>query len=102
MARPRKELHQILVDSLGSKYVYFQPPESIKLTYPCIVYRRTGSYNKHADDDIYRHSKVYEGILITKDPDSDVPDKLEKLRYCSLERVYTADNLNHYAFKIYF
>lgn len=102
MAKPRKELHQILVDSLGSNYVYFQPPESIKLTYPCIIYRRVGSHIKYADDEMYKHMKRYEGILITKDPDSDLPDKLEKLRYCSLERIYTANNLNHYAFKIFY
>lgn len=102
MARPRKELHQILRDILGSKYVYFQPPESIKLFYPCIIYRRLNSKNFHADNSLYRNYKKYELTVITEDPDSILPDEIEKLQYCSLEKVYTADNLNHHSFTIFF
>lgn len=102
MAKPRKELHQILVDILGSKNVYFQPPESIKLNYPCIIYHRAKNKVNYADDEIHIHYRQYEGIVIDKNPDSEIPDKLEKLQYCSLDKVYTADNLNHYAFTIFF
>ena len=34
----RLELHEILCTILGSRNVYFQPPESIKMNYPAIVY----------------------------------------------------------------
>ena len=34
----RLDLHKIFQDILGSKNVYFQPPESIKMKYPAIKY----------------------------------------------------------------
>ena len=40
--------------------------------------------------------------IIDKNPDSQLPDKLGELPLCRLNRVYTADNLNHYVFDIYF
>ena len=46
----RNELHEKFCDLLGSRNVYFQPPESVRLVYPCIIYR-LGNFNvKHADD----------------------------------------------------
>lgn len=37
MAKNRIELHHQLEQSFGVK-AYYQPPESMKLTYPCVVY----------------------------------------------------------------
>ena len=36
----RLQLHEELCSVLGSRNVYFQPPETIKLTYPCIIYSK--------------------------------------------------------------
>ena len=46
----RLELHEILVDALGSRNVYYQPPENIKITYPAIVYSKTDIWKNKADD----------------------------------------------------
>ena len=35
----RNDLQKLLVEVLGSKNVYFQPPESVKMKYPAIVYQ---------------------------------------------------------------
>lgn len=32
------------------KNVYFQPPESVKLLYPCIVYKRSAGDTRFADN----------------------------------------------------
>ena len=38
MAETKQEkLGKALIELLGSNNVYFQPPESIKIDYPCIV-----------------------------------------------------------------
>lgn len=37
----RLELQSKLVELLGSKHVYYQPPESVKIEYPAIVYSKT-------------------------------------------------------------
>ena len=98
----RLELHDILVGILGSKYVYFQPPESIKMTYPCIVYGRSSADTKYANNKIYQSKKRYTVTVIDKNPDSDIPDKLEQLPLCKLDRHYATDNLNHDAFTLYY
>ena len=36
--RNRLDLQKIFEDILGSKNVYFQPPESLKMKYPAIRY----------------------------------------------------------------
>lgn len=98
----RLNLQKLLESILGSRNVYFQPPESIKLVYPCIIYERNDGRSFHADDDLYNYRKSYTITVIDKNPDSIFPDELEKLRYCSMDRYYSADNLNHWIFTIYY
>lgn len=97
----RIELHNRLVDTLGSRHVYFQPPETLKLTYPCIVYSLEGSTDAHADNALYRRLKRYTIIYITKDPDDQKLDQIDNLRYCSFTRQYVSDNLYHFVYTIY-
>lgn len=99
---PRLELHSILVDILGSKNVYFQPPPTLKMSYPCIVYKRDYSDTSFADDKPYIQVKRYQLTVIDRDPDSEIPDKVAKLPKCAFDRFYTADNLNHDVFKLFF
>ncbi len=98
----RLELHEILVNILGSENVYFQPPESVKLTYPCIVYSLNDIDTKNADDKHYLTANNYTITFISKDPDSEVPYSILSLPMCGFDRSYTADNLNHCVFNIYY
>lgn len=100
--RPRVELHEILCEILGSRNVYFQPPESVKLKYPAIVYSRDNIRNYHADDDVYNKLVVYQLMVIDKDPDSRIVYGISNLPLCQFNRHYVADNLNHDIFLIYF
>ncbi len=98
----RIELHEELKAILGSGLVYFQPPESVRMTYPCIVYSLDDVDMKHADDRPYLNTKRYKVTVIDKDPDSGIPDALMILPLCSFNRFYTVDNLNHWAFDLYY
>lgn len=98
----RLELHAILVDLLGSNNVYFQPSPSLSMEYDCIRYQRSGGDTKFANNKPYKHTKRYEITVITKNPDSDIPDKVAMLPMCSRERFYTADQLNHDVFTLFF
>lgn len=98
----RLELHELLCDCLGSRNVYFQPPESIKMQYPAIVYSRDDIENDHANNGTYMQSTVYNIIVIDPDPDSEVVQKVSKLPMCTFDRHYAADNLNHDSFTIYY
>lgn len=82
--------------------VYFQPPESIKLQYPCIIYHMTAPNTKHADDGLYNLTKHYQATLIHKNPDNDIVDKMTELSYCRMAQSFCKDNLYHYVFDIYF
>lgn len=98
----RLDLQAMLEKLLGSDEVYFQPPASIKMQYPAIVYRRYKIDNSHADDDVYKQSLRYEVIVIDTDPDSEIVFKVSQLSRCEHENHYTADGLNHDVFKLYY
>jgi len=97
---PRTELQERL-ETITDR-VYFQPPQNVDLTYPCIVYARSSSLAEHSGNLPYRISKQYQVTVITRDPDSDLPDKVEELAMCRFDRFYPADNLNHYVFSLFF
>jgi len=99
---PRLDLQAILVSLLGSKNVYFQPPPTVQMSYPCIVYNRQDIRTEFADNEPYKHKKRYQVTVIDKDPDSDIPDKVAALPMCSYDRFFTADNLNHDVFNLFF
>ena len=99
----RREFHQVLVDILGTNNVYFQPPESVKMTYPCIVYKRDNVQMVFADNKNYKETDRYEVIHITKDPDvNEITHKIRDLKHCSFNRHYVADNLYHDVYIIYY
>ena len=102
MAKDRTELHELLVGILGSRYVYYQPPESLKLNYPCIIYSISDDRPVYADNNVYKYLKRYTITIIDADPDSVIPDKMLSLRYCSRDNSFVSDNLNHFVFSIYF
>jgi len=102
MARSRVELDRILRSTLGSSNVYFDPPESFKLKYPCIVYSLAGNSEVFADDSQYYRMKRYSLLYITQNADDPMVDTLDDLKYCRLNRPYTSDGLFHYAYDIYF
>lgn len=98
----RDELHEIFVNILGSRNVYFQPPESKKIMYPCIIYKRTKPSVKFANNISYINKKCYSVTVVDANPDSKIPDAIEALTYCSFDRHFTSNNLNHYIYNLYF
>lgn len=101
MIMNRENLHKILVEVLGSDNVYYQPPESIKLKYPAIVYSRNVIDNTFADDIVYKQACSYKITVIDKNPDSDIVRKVSQLPMCRHDRHFKSDNLNHDAFTLY-
>ena len=97
-----EELQFLLEQLLGSKNVYFQPPEDTKLTYPCIVYQLDGVKASYADDIPYLKDKRYLVTYISQTPDSFIPDKIGDLSTASFNRYFVQKNLNHWAYRLYF
>ena len=98
----RIDLQEKLEMLLGSKNVYFQPPETLSMSYPCIKYSRDRIKKDNADSTAYHITKGYELIVISKRPDDKVIDKLLELPYCSYGRHYIVDGLHHDTFTLYF
>lgn len=98
----RLDLQTKLESILGSRNVYFQPPSSVRIKYPAIVYSRKDIEIRSADNIAYRKLPSYEVILIDKNPDSEFVDKILDLPYCAFDRHYESDNLNHDVFTLYY
>lgn len=98
----RLTLHEELVGVLGSRNVYFQPPENLKMNYPCIVYERHGIDDTFADNDIYLQPYQYRIIVIDDDPDSEIVAKMAKFRNAKFIRHFVSEKLNHDIFDIYY
>ena len=101
MAR-RLELQTLLEDVLGTTNVYFQPPANVQMQYPCIVYTRDSARTRFAGNVPYRYTKRYQVTFIGQDPDSEIPDKIAALPMCIFNRHFTANNLNHDVFSLFF
>lgn len=99
---PRLQFQALLEQVLGSSNVYFQPPASVKMQYPCIVYQRDNAITEFAGNIPYSYNKRYLLTVIDRNPDSLIPDKVAALPMCILNRFFIADNLNHDVFHIYF
>lgn len=82
--------------------VFFQPPSGISMVYPCIVYQRDSVSEIFADNILYLGKKAYLITVIDSDPESEIPDKIAKFPLASFDRHYTADNLNHDVYLLYF
>lgn len=98
----RLELHEVLRGLLRTNNVYFQPPASVRMNYPAIVYSRNDIENDFADDSVYSQSLNYSIIVIDENPDSEFVMAVSRLPMCRFVRHYKADNLNHDVFNIYF
>lgn len=98
----RLELQAELEALLGSRNVYFQPPESLKLKYPAIVYSRSDIRPEYADDSVYTTTTSYDVTVIDPNPDSTIVAKIAQFKTARFNRHFTSDNLNHDIFKIYY
>lgn len=95
-------LQNLLEKILGNRQVYFQPPESVSMSYPAIKYSRSNMNVKHADDSIYLQRVRYEIIVIDRKPNNQIVEELLKLPYCSYDRGYKSNNLNHDVLTLYY
>ena len=98
----RIDLQNVLEELLGSRNVYYQPPESLKMSYPAIVYSRKTIDNSYANNSVYKQNQAYAITVIDKNPDSEIVNKVSKLPTCRFDRHFKSDNLNHDVFTLYY
>lgn len=98
----RLGLQSLLEHILGRRNVYFQPPPTVQMVYPAIVYSRSSIDNLSADDQVYKQDTAYEVVVIEYDPDSRIVYDISKLPKCRHTRHFKEDNLYHDVFRIYY
>lgn len=101
----RLKLHTILTEVLGSKNVYFQPPESLKIKYPAIIYHSNGARTYFSDNKPHVARRKYTLTFITNNPDDDIIRKIAyepKLPGVLYDRHYTKDGLNYEVYSLYY
>ena len=96
------KLQAILEEKLGSSNVYFQPPASVRMKYPAIVYSRSDIDKRFADNFPYSQEKAYTITVIDKDPDSEIVGRIASLPKCMYDRNYRVENLNHDVFTLFY
>lgn len=101
--RTRYDLHEFLTNLPGCRAVYFQPPESIKMEYPCIVYSRDSVNHRFASNSGYSFATRYQITFIGYDPDLDLETfkAMTDLPMCTYDRHYVYDTLHHDVFDLY-
>lgn len=98
----RLKFHGTLLQIAGNNEVYFQPPESLRLKTPCIIYTRANVYRNNADNKLYFSKTAYDVIVIDEDPDSELMEKIHEVPNSTFIRHYTSDNKNYDVFRIYY
>ena len=97
----RLDLHEELLKFLPN--TYFQPPTGLQMTYPCIVYSKTGKSKSLANDGVYLNTQGYKLMIIERNPDSSVADEIESnFQHCIIEQYYTVSNLYHTTLNLYY
>lgn len=103
----RKPLHDVLCEILGTSSLdendrcYFCPPANMQLEHPCITYSLSNDVSVFADNIHYKNFQRYTVTVIDEDPDSKIPNKLRSLPYCTSDRNFAIDGLNHFVHALY-
>lgn len=99
----REKLQAVLEELLGSRNVYFAPPESVKIQYPCFIYNYERPHTQFADNKVYINIPHFNIKYISKNPDSGMTARmLDRFEMCSHDDSYMSDSLNHDIFNLYF
>ena len=83
--------------------VYFQPPATVQLKYPCVIYNLSSGNATYADNSVYTYTNRFELIFIYRKQNMEIVETvLRVFPMCTVSRVYIADNLYHYVFNLYY
>lgn len=100
----RIDLHNMIKSLTPTGWnIYFQPPESIKLSFPCIIYGRGEIDAKYADDKMYVGKRAYNVQIISRDPECTLAETLMmNISGCKSTGLSVIDNLYHDNLTIYY
>jgi hypothetical protein len=95
MANTRLTLQGKLEEILGSRNVYYNPPESQKMNFPCIVYSLSFIQDIHADNMNYLDYTTYKITVISKNPDHSACKKIHQLPMTKFSTRFVKNGFYH-------
>lgn len=99
----RQKLHEELKRVTGIKNVYFQPPESIKLKYPCVIYSKQPFRTVRANNTAWINNRPYRVVIVCSDGDNKFAEMLlNGFKYCSYDSRYISNNMYHDSLTIFY
>lgn len=103
MSKPRSELNAKFKSILGNNNVYFQPPESVKLKYDCIIYKDVTPFLRRANNFVYILQHKYQITYVTSNKSSPIVDQmLHEFQLIDRVNDFVSDGLYHYIYELYF
>lgn len=97
-----ENLQSDLEKLLGCRHVYYNPPDNLTMEYPAIRYSVSNIESEYANNKRYVGFTSYDIVVIDKESDNPVIQKLLDLPYTSFDRHYVSDGLNHDIIKLYY
>jgi hypothetical protein len=82
--------------------VYYDPPESVLMEYPAIVYKKTNMPARYANNKKYIKRLAFEVKVIAEDADTKYVDLINDMDFSHYDRHYVAYDLHHDVFTIIF
>lgn len=102
LEQKRLLLSDFLHEISGVKYLYYSPPTGTEMNYPCIKYDLRDAWARYADNIPYLTNLQWAITVIDEDPDSEIANIFFELAQCKFDRKYSANDLNHFVFTLYF
>lgn len=97
----QKSLEECMMRAGCEPHVYFQPPEGLKMTFPCIVYGRSHMDIEYANGFPYSYNWRDQLTVIDRNPVSRIVEEVAQLPKVRHDRIFTSQNLYHTVFTIY-
>jgi hypothetical protein len=91
----RLTLQNKLEEILGSRNVYYNPPESQKMNFPCIVYNLSYIENINADNIKYLDYTTYKITVISKQVDNPAIKSILNLPMTKFSANFTKNGFYH-------
>lgn len=102
LEKKRLAVHKLLCDILGNNNCYYSPPTNMEMHYPCVVYHLDGLNPRYADNIRYLPVLQWSLTVIDEEADSEIANRFMNLQHCSFNRSFASDDLNHFAFQLYY
>lgn len=98
-----EELRRLQTEHLGYQHTYFEPPESTRMQYDAVVYKRSTLNVRRADNKGYIIRDSYDVTVISRDPETPLPVAIQQhFELCAPGRFFVRDNLYHFPFTIFY